>query len=76
MQVFKWVSILGLSVPSALVWSVIPHAPLHRDSVDSFLPTPALEDLVPVPEFPLPMKAVRGLPSFCTPWTFGKQSMA
>lgn len=62
----------GSLVPSALVWSAISQVSLHRDSVDHFLPTAVLEGLVPMPEFPFPLKAARRLPNLCTPCTFEK----
>lgn len=41
----------------------------------SFLPTPAPKGLVPVPEFPFPPTAVRGLPIPLHPVDFGKWSL-
>lgn len=60
---------VGLSGPS-----VIPQASLQR-LLDSFLPTPAPEGLVPVPEFPFPLEVVRGLPIPLYPMDLGKWSL-
>lgn len=40
------------------------------------MPTAVLGGLVPMPEFPFPLKAARRLPNVCTPCTFEKRSMA
>lgn len=58
-----------------LLCSVIPQASLPRDSMDGFLPTPAPERLVPVPDFPFPLTAVRRLPVPLHPVDFGKWSL-
>lgn len=48
---------------------------LYRDCMDSSLPTPAPEGLVPVPEFPFPLEVVRGLPIPLYPMDLGKWSL-